>query len=89
MPDTDDVAGRLIWFFAGALLGAGVALLYAPASGRATRRLIRRKAEKSGQALAETGRDWMEKGRELYEKGRQMADEAAEMFDRGKKLVEP
>ncbi len=88
MPEDNDVAGRLLWFFAGALLGAGVALLYAPASGRATRRFIRRKAEKSGQALAESGREWMEKGRELYEKGRQMADEAAEMFDRGKKLVE-
>jgi gas vesicle protein len=89
MAEENDVAGRLLWFFAGATLGAGIALLYAPASGKATRRFIRRKAEKSGQALAESGREWMEKGRELYEKGRQMADEAAELFDRGKNLVEP
>ena len=88
MEDQNDVANRLLWFFAGATLGASLALLYAPASGRATRRFIRIKAEKGGQALAESSREVLDKSRTLYEKGRQMADEAAEMFERGRKLVE-
>jgi gas vesicle protein len=88
MQDQNEVADRILWFIAGATLGASLALLYAPASGRATRRFIRIKAEKGGQSLAESGREMLEKSRTLYEKGRQMADEAADMFEKGRKLVE-
>jgi gas vesicle protein len=38
----------VIAFVAGTLLGAGVALLFAPQSGRKTRREIRQFAEKAG-----------------------------------------
>jgi gas vesicle protein len=88
MEEQNEVADRILWFFAGATVGAALALLYAPASGRATRRFIRIKAEKGGQALAESGREMFEKSRTLYEKGREIADEAADMFERGRKLVE-
>jgi len=81
-------SGKLLWFFAGAALGASIALLYAPQTGRDTRRLIKRKTVKGREALADTSRDLMDKGRELFEKGRQVADEAAEMFERGRRLVE-
>jgi gas vesicle protein len=88
MSAQNDTATRFLWFFAGATLGASLALLYAPASGRATRRFIRSKAEKGKEALTDSGRELIGKSRELYEKGRQMADEAAEMFERGRKLVD-
>jgi gas vesicle protein len=80
--------GRFLWFLAGAAIGASVALLYAPKSGKDTRRLIGRKARHSGEAVADIGRDLFEKGRDLYEKGLQVADDAAELFERGRRLVE-
>jgi gas vesicle protein len=42
------IADAAIAFVAGTLLGAGVALLFAPQSGRKTRRGIRQVAEKAG-----------------------------------------
>jgi gas vesicle protein len=79
---------KFVWFLAGAAIGAGVALLYAPKSGRDTRRLIGRKARDSRDAVADMGRDLLDKGRDLYEKGRQVADDAAELFERGRRLIE-
>ena len=84
----DDNGGKLIWFFAGAALGATLALLYAPQSGRDTRRLINKKAREGRDAIADTGRDLVDNAKDLYEKGRRVADDAAEMFERGRRLVE-
>lgn len=86
--DTEEYTSYALWFVAGAAVGATLALLFAPAPGRVTRRRIRHVAQKGVLAAERAGEDLMEKGREMYEKGRQLADEAAELFDRGKKLVE-
>jgi len=80
--------GSLVWFVAGAAVGASIALLYAPHSGRDTRRLIGKKTRQGREALSDTGRDLAEKGRELYEKGLRVADDAADLIERGRKLVE-
>jgi gas vesicle protein len=45
------IADAAIAFVAGTLLGAGVALLFAPQSGRQTRRDIRQFAEKTGNKV--------------------------------------
>ena len=79
---------KVVWFLAGAAVGAAVALLYAPATGEETRRKIAEKTEKGRTALAESGKEMYERGRDMYERGRKLADEAAEMFERGRKLVE-
>jgi gas vesicle protein len=78
----------VVWFLAGAAIGATVALLFAPASGEETRRRISQRATEGRDALAETGKDLLDRGRDLYDKGRKLADEAADMFDRGKRLVQ-
>ena len=78
----------MVWFIAGAAVGASIALLYAPQSGKETRKLIKKKTKESREALSDTANDLMDKGRELYEKGLRVADEAAEMIERGRKLVE-
>lgn len=78
---------KLLWFVAGMAVGASVALLYAPQSGRVTRRIITRKTREGAEAVAESGRTLADKGRELYEQGRRVADDAAEMFERGRKLM--
>ena len=83
-----DNTANLVWFIAGAAIGSTFALLYAPHSGRDTRRMIEKKTRHGREALAETGRDLADKGRDLYEKGRRVADDAAEMFERGRRLVE-
>ncbi|HEY4360135.1 MAG TPA: YtxH domain-containing protein [Bryobacteraceae bacterium] len=83
-----DNSGSLVWFVAGAAVGAAVALLYAPQSGRDTRRIISKKARYASEAAADVSRDLMDKGRDLYDKGRKVADEAADLFERGRRLVE-
>lgn len=76
------------WFLAGVAVGAAAALLYAPQSGRVTRKYIGRATKDSREAMESSGKELMEKGKELYDRGKQIADEAAELFERGKKLVQ-
>lgn len=83
-----DNSGKLVWFLTGAALGAAVALLYAPQSGKDTRRYIGKKARQGREAVGDVSREALDKGRDLYEKGRKMADEAADLFERGRRLVE-
>jgi gas vesicle protein len=79
---------RLVWFLTGAALGAAVALLYAPQSGRDTRRYLGKKAKHGREAFSDVSREAIDKGRDLFEKGRKMADDAADLFERGRRLVE-
>ena len=81
-------SSKLVWFVAGAALGAAIALLYAPAPGTETRRRIGLKTQEGREALVESGKELFDRGRELYDKGRQIADEAADLFERGRKLVQ-
>ena len=83
-----DKPDRLLWFFAGAALGATVALLYAPQSGKDTRRYIGKKARQGREVVGDVSREALDKGRDLFEKGRKMADDAADLFERGRRLVE-
>jgi len=85
MPNEE--SGKVAWFLAGTAVGAAVALLYAPKSGKETRRYLGKKTEEGCELISETGKEIADRGKELYEKGRKLADEAAEMIDRGKKLV--
>jgi len=71
----------LLAFALGALAGAAVALLYAPASGADTRRALRRKVRAGRDRvkdLADDGRDYVERQRdnvvEAMEHGREVFD---------------
>lgn len=77
---------KVLWFTAGAAVGASLALLFAPMAGDQLRRQLGESVDEGSASLLDTGREWFEKGRELYEQGRQIANEAAEMFEEGKKL---
>jgi gas vesicle protein len=79
-----DSSNRLAWFLTGAIIGATVAMLYAPKSGRDTRQYI---TDKSRDALGDTGKNIVDAGREMFERGRQLVDDAADLFERGRKLV--
>ncbi len=86
MADEND-SDKLIWFLAGAAVGAALGLLFAPKSGREIRRLITDTTADGRDYLVEAGRDVYSKGRDIYEKGKDLADDAAEMFERGRKAV--
>ncbi len=83
-----DDKSDILWFVAGAAIGATIALLYAPAAGAETRRKIGEKATEGRDAVTNTSREFYEKGKEWFDRGRQFADEASQLFDRGRKIVE-
>jgi gas vesicle protein len=64
----------MLAFMIGALTGAAVALLFAPASGEETREYLGQKARES-RARA---RDAVEQGREVYERQRETLASAVE-----------
>ena len=78
----------VLWFCAGAAIGATIALLYAPHPGHHTRRRIGTAARTGADKMAEQGRQMADLGRDLYEKGKRMADDANSMFERGRKLID-
>ena len=83
----EDSGIGLAWFVVGAAVGAAVALLYAPQSGKDTRRLIAKKTEQGREVLIDSSKEALDRGKELFDRGRELADEAADIFERGRKLV--
>jgi gas vesicle protein len=86
----DNVMAGTLLVLAGAILGAGAALLVAPQSGRQTRRDIARYARKTGRKLegvagevaervAEMADAVEEKAEELLEKGKDLSMESREV----------
>ncbi|MFQ5738143.1 MAG: YtxH domain-containing protein [Acidobacteriota bacterium] len=90
---------KVIYFLAGGLVGAVVALLFAPRSGEQTRDIlgskakegagrIARKTEEGKEALRGTATWLAEKTREgtdtITEKSREMADVVSEGFDKSR-----
>jgi gas vesicle protein len=83
----EDTGIGIGWFLIGAATGAAIAILYAPQSGKDTRRLIAKKTEEGKEALVDSGKDVLDRGKELYQRGREFADEAADAFERARKLA--
>ena len=80
--------GNLGWFVAGAALGAVVALLLAPKSGKDTRKYLSKTTKTTREAMESSGRDMMDRGKELYDRGRKIVEDAGDLFERGRKLVQ-
>jgi len=83
-----DENNNFSWFLAGAVIGAGVALLLAPKSGKDTRRYLSKTTKNSREAMESSGRDLMDRGKELYDRGKKIVDDASDLFERGRKLVQ-
>ena len=83
----EDLAGTLAWFLTGAAIGVTVAVLFAPKSGRETRRYISDKTQQGRHAVAQTGSGIADAGRDVFERGRKLVEDAADLFERGRKLV--
>jgi gas vesicle protein len=83
----DQSASRVAWFVTGALIGATVAVLYAPKSGRDTRQLISDRAQQGKEAVGSASDNLVDTSKEMFERGRKLVEDAAELFERGRKLV--
>ncbi len=76
---------KFLYFVAGAGIGAMLALLFAPKSGRETRELIARTASDSRDYLntkVSEGRQYME------DRGRKMTDDFSSFIDKSKEAVQ-
>jgi gas vesicle protein len=80
-------SNTLGWFLAGTVLGAAIAILCAPKSGKDTRQFISEKALQGKDAVADGARDAVAAGRDMFERGRKLVEDAADLFDRGRRLV--
>ena len=78
---------KFLWILCGMGLGAGVALLFAPKSGRDTRRYLARMAREGRDRVVETGEEFVDRGKKVYEQGKHAVDEAIEFVDRGRRAV--
>jgi gas vesicle protein len=83
-----DAAGYLGWFFLGALVGAGAALLLTPRTGRETRDLLKDKGEELARRAGEFTSETQVKAGDLFEKGRELFEEQTQRlvsaFEAGK-----
>lgn len=84
---TEEWSSKVAWFVTGAVLGASVALLYAPKKGKDTRRVIVQTSRRGQEAVTETSKDIVDAGRDVFERGRKLVEDASDLFERGRKLV--
>ena len=73
---------EVVSFSAGALVGAGLALLYAPKTGNEMREKISDASSNAMTKMKSYGREAQEKMNEKFEKGREFAQEKASEFSR-------
>ena len=87
-PESQSQAGNnLTWFLTGAFIGAAAAILYAPQSGKETRKYITDKTQQGREAVENAGQDIADVSKDMFDRGRKLVDDAADLFERGRKLV--
>lgn len=87
-----DNKGMFFAFLLGGIVGAAVGILYAPRSGKETRKSIKRLSEDIVDNVNNFGEDIAKTGKKIYEEGREKIlssrDKVSEAFDVGKKAFE-
>ena len=64
--DENEGSNRIAWFISGVLLGATLAILYAPKSGAGTRQFLTEKTQRGKAAVADAVAD---KGKDIADSG--------------------
>ena len=83
----EETGNTIGWFLTGAIIGATVAVLYAPKSGKQTRQFLSDSTQRGKEAVTEGSQNLMDAGRDMFERGRKLVEDAADLFDRGRRLV--
>jgi gas vesicle protein len=73
-----NVGTRFCYFLAGAAIGAAVALLFAPRSGREARKFVTDKAGEGKDYMAAKARELRKHAEELVDKGKDVASKQKE-----------
>jgi gas vesicle protein len=76
---------KMVYFLGGLGIGAILALLFAPQSGKQTRDMIVQKAEEGKGYVTTKGREVVRQAEEIVEKGKEAL---AEALDSGKKALQ-
>ena len=87
--DTTGGGGVLLAFLAGAVTGAAVALLFAPATGDETRQFLTEKAREGRERAVNVARDGRETLRRQREQVVSAIDRGREAFDKARRGEEP
>ena len=82
-----DHLSNVAWFLTGAFIGAAVAMLYTPKSGKEARQYLADKVQQSKEAVTDSSMSIVEASKDMFDRGRQLVDDAADLFERGRKLV--
>jgi gas vesicle protein len=89
MSDTKDT---FFAFLLGGIVGVAIGILYAPKSGKETRKSIKRLSEDIVDNVNDFSEDITKAGKRIYEEGREKVlsgkDKINEVFDAGKKAFE-
>jgi gas vesicle protein len=76
--DSDGGSSVMLAFVMGAVAGAALALLYAPAAGEETREYLGKRAREGRDRARDAARDATEQGREYYQRQRDTVTSAIE-----------
>lgn len=79
---------EMVWFFAGALLGAGLALLYAPKTGRELREQVNDYTNDAMEKVKEFGSEAQEKVKSSYNRGKEIVGEKTARFSQAAERAE-
>lgn len=76
--DTNNGGSVMLAFVLGAVAGAAVALLFAPAAGEETREYLGKRAREGRDRARDAARDATDQGREFYQRQRENVTSAIE-----------
>jgi gas vesicle protein len=78
--ESSPLLSSTLWFLAGGLAGAGIGLLLAPHSGKATRQMMARRASEGADSARRLRDRVVSRGEELWDEATQGVGEAASAF---------
>ncbi len=85
----------LLSLLTGTVIGAGLALLYAPKSGRETREMLydysndfKEKTRHLPRGMRDSAESMVDRGRGLIDRGKDLIDQGNDMVDQGKNYID-
>ncbi len=85
--DYDDDTRSLVWFMAGLGVGAVTALLFAPRTGKETRKILARAADRGRDYLEDRADDLRDTAGKVRSHASDLADRSRDLYERGRDLA--